>query len=162
MKNCPACGEPNRDDALFCSACGARFPQQDQGAADPGAAPGPEPRNPNYQAPGPQPGYDGQPNYGGPYHGAGAYPPPVEPRSVAICLILSLVTCGIYMLYWMYKVNDELNLLAGNPNGTSGGMECRTILSSCSWSVLPGRYRSSIRRTAFVRRMQITALAETV
>ena len=106
MKNCLACGEPNRDDALFCSACGARFPQQDQGAADPGAAPGPEPRNPNYQAPGPQPGYDGQPNYGGPYHGAGAYPPPVEPRSVAICLILSLVTCGIYMLYWMYKVND--------------------------------------------------------
>ena len=122
MKNCPACGEPNRDDALFCSACGARFPQQDQGAADPGAAPGPEPWNPNYQAPDPQPGYDGQPNYGGPYHGAGAYPPPVEPRSVAICLILSLVTCGIYMLYWMYKVNDELNLLAGNPNGTSGGM----------------------------------------
>ena len=42
MKNCPACGEPNRDDALFCSACGARFPQQDQGAADPGAAPGPD------------------------------------------------------------------------------------------------------------------------
>lgn len=41
---------------------------------------------------------------------------------MAICLILSLVTCGIYMLYWMYKVNDELNLLAGNPNGTSGGM----------------------------------------
>ena len=25
---------------------------------------------------------------------------------MAICLILSLVTCGIYMLYWMYKVND--------------------------------------------------------
>ena len=47
MKNCPACGEPNRDDALFCSACGARFPQQAQGAAAPGAAPGPAPPAPH-------------------------------------------------------------------------------------------------------------------
>ena len=45
-----------------------------------------------------------------------------SPAAWPSALILSLVTCGIYMLYWMYKVNDELNLLAGNPNGTSGGM----------------------------------------
>ena len=35
-------------------------------------------------------------------------------------------------------------------------------LGSCSCSVLPGRYRSSIRRTALVRRSRTTAHAETV
>lgn len=55
MKNCPACGEPNRDDALFCSACGARFPQQDQGAADPGAPPARNPGTPTTRPPAPSP-----------------------------------------------------------------------------------------------------------
>ena len=28
----------------------------------------------------------------------------MENRSVAVCVILSLVTCGIYSIYWLYKI----------------------------------------------------------
>ena len=28
----------------------------------------------------------------------------MENRSVAVCVILSIVTCGIYSIFWMYKI----------------------------------------------------------
>jgi len=28
----------------------------------------------------------------------------LENRSVAVCVILSIVTCGIYSIYWLYKI----------------------------------------------------------
>ena len=31
-------------------------------------------------------------------------------RSVAMCIVLSLVTCGIYALYWMYCIH-QLSLI---------------------------------------------------
>ena len=31
-----------------------------------------------------------------------------QQRSVATVIILSIVTCGIYMFYWLYVVNDFL------------------------------------------------------
>ena len=110
MKQCSNCGAWNQDEARFCSSCGAPLP-----------APGPQPgyQNPNPRgdaAPGPEEGY-------GPYV--------AEHRSVAICIILSLVTCGIYTLYWLYKLNDELNLLAGNRQFTSGGMVILFDILTC-------------------------------
>lgn len=117
MKNCPACGAPNRDDASFCSACGARF-------ADAANAAGPSPDA------GPQP--DQPPRPGSQYSGGyGAYPPPIAPHSVAVCIILCIVTCGIYMLYWMYRLNEELNHMAGEQNGTSGALVLVFTILTC-------------------------------
>ena len=45
----------------------------------------------------------------------------ILPRSIALAIILSIITCGIYAFYWMYKINEELNQLAGNYQATSGG-----------------------------------------
>ena len=41
-------------------------------------------------------------------------------REIVICVILSIVTCGIYGLYWLVKVNDEINMMCADANGTSG------------------------------------------
>ena len=30
-------------------------------------------------------------------------------RNIALCIIFSLLTCGIYALYWFVKLTDELN-----------------------------------------------------
>ncbi|BAL81885.1 hypothetical membrane protein [Selenomonas ruminantium subsp. lactilytica TAM6421] len=46
----------------------------------------------------------------------------IEKRSIAKAIILSFVTCGIYALYWLYKLTDELHELAGEQTTASGGM----------------------------------------
>ncbi|MEG1103745.1 MAG: DUF4234 domain-containing protein [Oscillospiraceae bacterium] len=40
-------------------------------------------------------------------------------RNIALCIVLSIVTCGIYDLYWWACLADEGNIGAGVP-GTSG------------------------------------------
>ncbi|MCL2415753.1 MAG: DUF4234 domain-containing protein [Defluviitaleaceae bacterium] len=32
----------------------------------------------------------------------------MEKRSIATCIILSIVTCGIYLYYWVYKIMESL------------------------------------------------------
>ena len=36
-------------------------------------------------------------------------------RSVAMLIVLSLLTCGIYLLYWIYKTTAYLNTIAVDP-----------------------------------------------
>lgn len=45
----------------------------------------------------------------------------IRQRSVGLCIVLTLVTCGVYGLYWMYCLNEEINMVTGRP-GTTGGM----------------------------------------
>jgi len=52
-------------------------------------------------------------------------------RSIVVCILLSIVTCGIYGIYWMIKLNDELNASAGKPNATSGGTVFLFTLITC-------------------------------
>lgn len=41
-------------------------------------------------------------------------------RSVALSVVLTLVTCGFYGLYWQAKVNDEVHALSRDPQTTTG------------------------------------------
>ena len=43
----------------------------------------------------------------------------IKERNIVIAIILSLITCGIYFIYWMIKVNDEVLELSGK-KGSSG------------------------------------------
>lgn len=42
-------------------------------------------------------------------------------RSIPVCIILTLITFGIYGVYWFIKLTDETNALAPNNATTSGG-----------------------------------------
>ena len=33
----------------------------------------------------------------------------IQRREIAICIILSIVTCGIYGIYWAWKTGDKLD-----------------------------------------------------
>lgn len=55
----------------------------------------------------------------------------ITPRSIPLCIILSIVTCGIYGIYWMLKLNDEINLLCGDTNATSGALVVIFSLITC-------------------------------
>ena len=31
----------------------------------------------------------------------------IQQRNIAVCIILSIVTCGIYGIYWLICLNDD-------------------------------------------------------
>jgi len=52
-------------------------------------------------------------------------------RNIALCIVLSLVTCGIYVFYWIYCLNEDINSLAGEENATGGGMVILFTIITC-------------------------------
>lgn len=54
-----------------------------------------------------------------------------QPRSVGVCIVLSLVTCGIYSLYWIYCVHNDVQEVSGVPMGVSGGMVILLNIVTC-------------------------------
>ena len=92
--------------------------------------PGPAPEQPE-QPEQPQPGYAppayGQPAYGQPVYGQPAYgqlapyqagPAPIgQVRSTGICILLFIVTLGIYGLYWYFRVHEDMKRHTGNGLG---------------------------------------------
>lgn len=33
----------------------------------------------------------------------------VQKRDIALAIIFTLITCGIYGIYWFFKLNDDVN-----------------------------------------------------
>lgn len=54
----------------------------------------------------------------------------VQERNIALCIILSVVTCGLYGLYWFVCLTDDTNAVA-NEDGTSGVMALVFTLITC-------------------------------
>lgn len=52
-------------------------------------------------------------------------------RSVAMCIVLCLVTCGIYALYWMYCIHRDVQEVSDHPMETEGGMVIVFTLVTC-------------------------------
>ena len=92
--NCPVCGTPVAEGRTFCAVCGK----------------GVTPNNAQSEQ---QPVY--QPHIGG-------YRAPISKRELVTCLLLSIVTCGIYGIVWMINLVDDLNTASqshGDQNGVT-------------------------------------------
>ena len=55
----------------------------------------------------------------------------IQPKSIVKAIILSLVTCGIYGVYWFITLTDDMNKASGRVNDTSGGMAFLFSLITC-------------------------------
>lgn len=55
----------------------------------------------------------------------------VEQRNIVTAVILSIVTCGIYGIYWLIKLNDEANTITGDTEAPSGAMVFLLTLVTC-------------------------------
>ncbi len=101
---CPRCGAHNSDDSNFCTFCGSALPKnkaQNNGQYNGGTY------TQNEGA-----------EKGNPYpHG---YRANVTYRSIATCIILSILTCGIYYIVWAVMVIDDLNFASGRQNESNG------------------------------------------
>lgn len=56
----------------------------------------------------------------------------IQKRSIPLCIILSLVTCGIYGLYWLVCLANDINTASGRDNDTSGGMVLLLSIITCN------------------------------
>ena len=54
----------------------------------------------------------------------------LKKRNIPICIILSIFTCGLYLLYWYVKVTDEVNEVCEYPD-TSGFMSLIFAILTC-------------------------------
>ncbi len=132
--NCPNCGAVVPEGAKFCEACGTRLDSinsaktddgwddiQDNSSYDDGYSTG-------------QGGYNEEPGYGGGqggYSAGGMGGAPVQPRSIGLAIVLSIITCGIYSIYWIYMLNEEVSQVAGEDTQPSGGILILLGLVTC-------------------------------
>ena len=127
---CPTCGTQVRDGARFCPTCGASLdaapavtpqPTNEQPAQDPYAQ----------QATGyPQDPYAQQGIVAAPAYN----PNPSEirhmetDRSIVTVVLLSMITCGIYGFYFVYKCAQDMNTMCDDDEET-GGLAVYILLS---------------------------------
>lgn len=75
----------------------------------------------------------------------------MKERNIAVSIILTIVTCGIYGIYWLIVLNDELKHEAGEDNFTSGGVVFLLSLVTCGiysiyWSYKMGEFVDKINK----------------
>ena len=56
---------------------------------------------------------------------------PIHKRNIISCLLLTIITCGIYSIYWFICMVDDANVASGTVNGQSGGMVFLLSLVTC-------------------------------
>ncbi len=65
----------------------------------------------------------------------------IEQRNIALCIVLSIVTCGIYGIYWFIRITDETNEVSSRVGEISGIGAFLLSLVTCSFYDLYWAYR---------------------
>lgn len=80
------------------------------------------------------------------------YPPrrDMVPKNIGLCILFSLITCGIYGLYWLYCMTEDLNTLSGDTKAMSGGMVVILTVVTCGiygwfWLFKSGEFVEQVR-----------------
>ena len=55
----------------------------------------------------------------------------IEKKNIAICIVLTILTCGIYSLFWVFSLAEDVNAADGRPNATSGGLVLLFTILTC-------------------------------
>ena len=116
---CSNCGKELKDEERFCSECGAPVEQAENAQpADQMNAVVPQEQLP--QQPIQQQNYGQQPPYQQQFASAPAPHGPMDRISFITVVLLSIVTCGIYGIYWMITFADKVHTLVGRQTAASG------------------------------------------
>ncbi len=75
----------------------------------------------------------------------------IKQRSVALAIVLSLITCGIYNIYWFICLTNEMNKASGRTSDTGGAMAFLFTLLTCGiyeyfWAYKLGEKRDIVAR----------------
>lgn len=64
----------------------------------------------------------------------------IEKRNVGLSILYTVLTCGIYGIFWFIKLTDEANALSGEM-GTTGGMAFLLGLVTCGLYTIYWNYK---------------------
>lgn len=56
---------------------------------------------------------------------------PIKERSIVTSILLTMVTCGIYGIYWLVCINDDMKTASNDTSLPSGGMVVLLTLITC-------------------------------
>ncbi len=75
----------------------------------------------------------------------------MKKKNIAVCIILSFLTCGIYSIIWFIDLVNNLNTLS-KKDGLSGGMVCLLTIITCGiygiiWAYKAGETVDEIKQT---------------
>ena len=107
---CGHCGAANDSSNKYCVSCGAPLGERQEQDR------GPQERSSSYDN-----AYNTDQRAGG-ANGERIIYTSVQPRNIALCVVLTIVTFGIYGLIWMAGINNDVNELAEDPIAPGGGM----------------------------------------
>lgn len=67
----------------------------------------------------------------------------IQKRSIGLCILFSIITLGIYGIYWFVKLHNEAKIAANDPEGPSAGVAFLLTLVTCGiygyyWSYKQG------------------------
>ncbi len=132
---CPNCGSEVEDGIRFCPNCGAEVSggnasetENKSGSESTGSASDAESANGEVQQAETYTDYSNSQavNDEG-FSGTGSG----TNRNIVLGIVLVFITCGIYALYWMYVLNEDINSLSGENGATSGGMVILFSIITC-------------------------------
>lgn len=69
----------------------------------------------------------------------------MQQKNIAVSIILSIVTCGIYAIYWFITLTNDVNTLSGDSEATSGGVAFLLSLITCNIYGLYWAYKQGER-----------------
>lgn len=55
----------------------------------------------------------------------------VPSKNIVVCILLSLITCGLYEIYWFITLVNDLNYVSGDDRASSGGIVFLLSLITC-------------------------------
>ena len=123
MKICPKCNSLCEDSASFCQECGAPLPTPNDNAHTQ--------ENQKQQESQFQQNAYYQNNYNQNNYYRNGTTAGIMPRNLVLAIVFSFLTCGIYSIYWMIKLNDEVNQICGDTQATGGGLVFLFTLITC-------------------------------
>ena len=145
MAFCNNCGAYLPEGTTVCSSCGAAVTPPQDSYQNPNSNPGQDYQynyqnnyqsggyqNPNgYQNGGFQ--YNYQNNYQASFQGGrmGGFQANIRRREIAVAIILTFVTCGIYGLVWFFNLVNDLNTAVPEVNDKDPGMVLLLSIVTC-------------------------------
>lgn len=74
----------------------------------------------------------------------------IERRSIALFVVLTIITCGIFGYYWLYLLARDKNNVSGDPGALSPGLVVLFSIITCGiflmyWSYTAGDLIDKIR-----------------
>ena len=73
----------------------------------------------------------------------------IQKRNIAACVIFTIITCGIYGFYWLYKLNQEINIISKHEDDTSGGLVILFSIITCGIYEVYWAYKSGEKLKEF-------------